>query len=494
MPALPFMAASRAAVGRTAVGPKATGVPGPKKKETPYVDLLMGGTSQDVSSDVSSRIAGNFPVVLPPTPVQTPPSRADVDVVTMADPSVTQMIKQGILPPSVVSTPPGTSTGTAGTPAPSPSTGGTTTPPTSRGAPTPDTFTAPPSGAGAGELSSAGVIQRGTQAAVASIDSAISEVRRILNQSVFDAKMAAIAQQFINGLSEALKSISDELAGWYAKMGGPQDLGLQQAIQVLREEIEFQKRQLEESLNARGMLQSGVMAQAEALIRRGGLDQAQQLVANRLAELQGVILQSISSLAQTRMQGLSNIYQQGLQSLTSLASAREGTRSQALSTLGGLMGARAQALQGGAIEQVGAAQRDLQLQQQQWLNEQQLALQRAQQEAQANLWGAQADRYRAETNLLLNPPTQGYTSVDFGSEVANTLSRIHAGTFTQQDYEVTLNNLRMYDPEAAVYYEYIVQEHLKALRKTLPQATPATGLVVPRPSPMLPDPTKYNQK
>ena len=174
-----------------------------------------------------------------------------------------------------------------------------------------EVFTAPTTSPG--EVTSAGVIRRGTQDAVASIDSAISEIRGIMTQSLVDPSMAALVYQFMDRMNSELQKISDELAGWYQKLGTQQDLGLQQAVQILREDIEYQKAQLAEELNARGLLQSGIMAEAEARLRRGGLDQAQQLVANRLSELQGIILQSLTSLAQTRMASLTDIYGGGLQ-------------------------------------------------------------------------------------------------------------------------------------------------------------------------------------
>src|SRR5690606_40396326 len=103
------------------------------------------------------------------------------------------------------------------------------------------------------------------------IDSAVSEIRDIMTQSLVDPGMAALVHQFMDRLNAELQKISDELASWYQKLGTQQDLGLQQSVQILREEIEYQKSQLEEELNDRGLLQSGILAEAEARLRRGGL-------------------------------------------------------------------------------------------------------------------------------------------------------------------------------------------------------------------------------
>lgn len=345
-----------------------------------------------------------------------------------------------------------------------------------------EVFTAPTTSPG--EMTSAGLVRRGTQDAVSSIDSAISEIRGIMTQSLVDPSMAALVYQFMDRMNAELQKISDELAGWYQKLGTQQDLGLQQAVQILREEIEYQKAQLAEELNARGLLQSGIMAEAEARLRRGGLDQAQQLVANRLSELQGIILQSITSLAQTRMASLTDIYGRGLTAMTSLATSREATRGQAMSALGQLMADRARVQQTGAVDEASAVLREQQMAQERWLNEQKLAqerwlseqslrLQEAQQRAQQGLWGAQADYYRAQSELMRQP--QPYTSDSFATLVTDTLNAIESGNFTQENYDYILGILAQNDPTVVSQYEHIVNSFLKARRQTLPRSSSPTA-------------------
>ena len=92
-----------------------------------------------------------------------------------------------------------------------------------------------------------------------------------MTQSLVDPGMAALVYQFMDRMNAELQKISDELASWYQKLGNTTGFGLAAGYQqILREEIEYQKAQLEEELNARGLLQSGIMAEAEARLRRGG--------------------------------------------------------------------------------------------------------------------------------------------------------------------------------------------------------------------------------
>lgn len=460
--------------------------PGPKKKETPTKDTLLAPPLLPARTtgfeDLSSPPARTTGVQRTPA---TPPGAAPSPSYRSLLPARTTGFED--LPsrtPELPATPAPAATPVVTTP---------TTTETSAAARSPsarqEVFTAPTTSPG--EVTSAGVIRRGTQDAVASIDSAISEIRDIMTQSLVDPGMAALVHQFMDRLNAELQKISDELASWYQKLGTQQDLGLQQAIQILREEIEYQKAQLEEELNARGLLQSGIMAEAEARLRRGGLDQAQQLVANRLSELQGIILQSLTSLAQTRMASLTDIYGRGLTAITSLATSREATRGQAISALGQLMADRARILQTGAVDEASAMLREQQMAQEQWLNEQtirlqeaqqqfqrwlneqNLRLQEAQQRAQQGLWGAQADYYRAQSELMRQP--QPYTSDSFATLVTDTLNAIESGNFTQENYDYILSVLAQNDPTVVSQYEHIVNSFLRARRQTLPRSSSPTA-------------------
>ena len=88
--------------------------------------------------------------------------------------------------------------------------------------------------------------------------------------------------------------------------------------------------------------------------------------------------------------------------------------------------------------------RKLQQQAQRWLNEQSLRLQEAQQRGQQGLWGAQADYYRAQSELMRQP--QPYTSDSFATLVTDTLNAIESGNFTQENYDYILSVLAQNDP------------------------------------------------
>jgi len=320
------------------------------------------------------------------------------------------------------------------------------------------------------------------------IDSAITELKDIANRSLIDPEMTALVNSFMDSLNSALAQIQGELQQWYQQLGVQQDLGLQNAIQILQEEINTQKAQLEESLNARGLLQSGIMAAAEAKLRGGGLDRTQQLIANRLSELTGVIMQSVTSLAQTRMAALTDITATGLRAVTDLARAKEQTRGAAVSGMADLYGAKADLIQGGAVKEVAAEQTQQELAQQ-WAIEQ-LRQAQAQQELEAQKWyNEQRARNEAEQNRIMQEYYRGLISnqqAELQSQMAmypdidlldTAMGKLDRGQYTEEEFQADYNSLYIIDPFRAEKFKTRMLDYAKKTGQKFARI-PSTGTSV----------------
>ncbi len=346
---------------------------------------------------------------------------------------------------------------------------------------------------GATEYSGTERIRESTRESVSVIDNAITELKDIANRSLIDPEMTALVNSFMDSLNSALAQIQGELQQWYQQSGGQQDLGLQNAIQILQEEINTQKAQLEESLNARGLLQSGIMAAAEAKLRGGGLDRTQQLIANRLSELSGVIMQSVTSLAQTRMAALTDITATGLGAVTDVARAREQTRGAAINEMANLYGTKADIIQRGAATEVSAAQAQQELSQQ-WATEQ-LRQAQAQQELEAQRWyQEQQARNAAEQNRIMQEYYRGLLSnqraeMQMGvaatdiAPLSNAMAMIDSGQYSEEDFNADYNRLLLIDPQMADIFQKTIENYLRrtnqTFRRTSNTGNPVTNVVNP---------------
>ena len=423
------------------------------------------------------------PVPLSTTiPTPTSPTGGSTPMLGMTAPST---------PTRTTTTAPSTPTRTTTT-APSTPTRTTTTAPTTTT--TPPAVTQPVAQppvtqqGGATEYSGTERIRESTRESVSVIDSAITELKDIANRSLIDPEMTALVNSFMDSLNSALAQIQGELQQWYQQSGGQQDLGLQNAIQILQEEINTQKAQLEESLNARGLLQSGIMAAAEAKLRGGGLDRTQQLIANRLSELSGVIMQSVTSLAQTRMAALTDITATGLGAVTDLARAKEQTRGVAFSSMADLAGTKADIMQRGAVSEVTAAQTQQELAQD-WAAEQ-LKNAQFQQELEAQRWyQEQQARNAAEQNRIMQEYYRGLISnqqAELQSQMAmypdidlldTAMRKLDRGQYTEEEFQADYNSLYIIDPFRAEKFKTRMLDYAKKTGQKFARI-PSTGTSV----------------
>ena len=431
-------------------------------------------------------VAPVTPAVTPYTPAPKPPVPAPKPAPKPQTTSVPVVTYPGDTGTRIIRTQPGaTTTPTATTTPVAPRTTTTPTSPTET-----QPVAQPPvtQQGGATEYSGTERIRESTREAVSVIDSAITELKDIANRSLIDPEMTALVNSFMDSLNSALAQIQGELQQWYQQLGVQQDLGLQNAIQILQEEINTQKAQLEESLNARGLLQSGIMAAAEAKLRSGGLDRTQQLIANRLSELTGIIMQSVTNLAQTRMAALTDITATGIRAVTDLARAREQTRGAAINEMANLYGTKADIIQRGATTEVSAAQAQQELLQQ-WAIEQ-LRQAQAQQELEAQKWyNEQRARNEAEQNRIMQEYYRGLISnqqAELQSQMAmypdidlldTAMGKLDRGQYTEEEFQADYNSLYIIDPFRAEKFKTRMLNYAKKTGQKFARI-PSTGTSV----------------
>lgn len=337
-------------------------------------------------------------------------------------------------------------------------------------------------------------LQKAQEQAVGTLDQSINELRSIVTSSP-SVDVQAIALSFMTKLDTALASIQKELQDWYNRLGKAPDLGLEQAIGVLREEIEYQRNQLAENLNARGLLQSGILAAAEAKLRSGGLDRVQALVANRLNELQGTIIQTVGSLAQTRMAGLTQIATQGLQSVTNYLGEVEATRRALMSKIADLSGQKASAYLATAENQANwqATQQRLAQERQQWVEEaglkaQELGIRQQEAENTRQYQTGLLDLQKKQAELQAASQVNNLAN-QLPRMVSETYKRIDSRQFTQAEFDDYFNYLKQFSPELANTYKSLVDSYMRAVGYTPVRYTPRTSYLpgyTPEPESYLP--------
>lgn len=158
------------------------------------------------------------------------------------------------------------------------------------------------------------------------------EARAMGNEGLI--MLAAQWEQMAAMLDGLQQQITDQITG---QMRGD-DPAMQEALRVIREEADRMRKETLDELNARGLVQSGVYAQALSDINNSQMTQSQAAIASRFGDLQNQLNNAIMSLAQTRIGALSahqgavtnmqmntqqNVLQSGLAGLNAAVTMRD---------------------------------------------------------------------------------------------------------------------------------------------------------------------------
>lgn len=128
------------------------------------------------------------------------------------------------------------------------------------------------------------------------VDQYISEMYDIINQ--FDPQVAA---GYYTALMNYLDLVQGQLQDMFNQIGQGIDPATQAALARIRESVAQERARLMEDLNRRGILRSGIAAQELAnLFFNKQLSAEEELLANRLADIQNRMIDSLMSFAQMR--------------------------------------------------------------------------------------------------------------------------------------------------------------------------------------------------
>ena len=132
---------------------------------------------------------------------------------------------------------------------------------------------------------------------IAPIMSQLQELAQGVNQST-----APLITQQYNAMIGMINDAEAALVARYQEAGSSVDPATQSALSSLRETVERQKKNLMEEMSKRGLLQSGIWAQADIDLSKGEQSEEQRLLSTRLSDLQNQLNQALSNLTQNKIQ------------------------------------------------------------------------------------------------------------------------------------------------------------------------------------------------
>ena len=119
--------------------------------------------------------------------------------------------------------------------------------------------------------------------------------------------------QSMEGFMSTLDSAQNQIMGMFQQQMNGVDPATQMALQQLRENAQEYRRSVLEDLNRRGLLQSGIAVESELRLNRNQLTAEQQVLSQRVAELQGQMNNALVQFSQSRLQALQQFGLTGVQ-------------------------------------------------------------------------------------------------------------------------------------------------------------------------------------
>lgn len=137
----------------------------------------------------------------------------------------------------------------------------------------------------------ADMIERAVSAAVRSVSYA-RESR---------AESQALVVSWMNKMMAQITQLETQVIERLQQMGSAEDPSIRAAFDLLRTQFDRRRQELLEDLAARGLVQSGIMAEIELRLNENLLSEQERLLATRLSEIESQIMNAIVSFANQRM-------------------------------------------------------------------------------------------------------------------------------------------------------------------------------------------------
>ena len=115
--------------------------------------------------------------------------------------------------------------------------------------------------------------------------------------------LAALTAQLNHTLRE-IDALQQQLMSQITGQMKENDPAMMAAIGLIRKEVERQRNQMLEEMNARGLTQSGILLEMEDRLNNNELTQVQSLLATRFGDLQNQLNNALMTFGQSRIQAL----------------------------------------------------------------------------------------------------------------------------------------------------------------------------------------------
>lgn len=237
--------------------------------------------------------------------------------------------------PAAGATPGGTAPGaTAGAPG---QTGGSATP--------------SPSGASGGTatgLKSSTVpanIEQANQDFSDDIDMLLTTIGDLTAQLKQDDGSLAMVNLWAEEMQSSLNAAYTQMVQDMQKQTSQQDPAVLEALKLIDEEMQVQRKELQDELAARGLGQSGILVEMRLRLERNALSSKERIIAGRLSELKSAMLTAISNFATHRSDLLRSAFEARVQAQQGAQNRRVNLQGQLTQAVGQVADVRQRQLQ-----------------------------------------------------------------------------------------------------------------------------------------------------
>lgn len=128
-----------------------------------------------------------------------------------------------------------------------------------------------------------------------------NSARAMYSQSSGDAETQALILNSMNSMLAMIDQLESRILGELRAMGTADDPAITHALELLRGQFEETRNEMLEDMAARGLAQSGILAEMDVRLQRNLLNEQQRVVYDRLSEIQNQIANAMMSFAQQRL-------------------------------------------------------------------------------------------------------------------------------------------------------------------------------------------------
>jgi hypothetical protein len=140
-----------------------------------------------------------------------------------------------------------------------------------------------------------------------------------MQQEIFDTidqaakENLAMTKAWLDQMTATLDSLQAQVMDMFKQQGMLLDPATLAALKSIRDEVDRRRQLLQEEMNRRGLLQSGIWLEEENRILSNQLTAEEQLLASRLADIQNRMTDALMSFANQRVNIMGQAMQQGME-------------------------------------------------------------------------------------------------------------------------------------------------------------------------------------